>query len=226
VRLGGEEVAVGGVDVHADEDGLAGLEDLVVRADADRGEVFAFMDGAGGLDGVADEVVDRAEAEVAIVEEGVEEFLHAAVGRMADQDQGKGELFDPGFRDREMEEDLVVIGRRIEGVVKRGVGLRRLGVEELPADGVFPGEAGEGPVAAEGIEGEGPPLTGTSASARPLGKRPSASRKYCAPSTALPPSRPGPSTACLATTGRPSTRNRSMPMSSSWMSVLTTSSQF
>ena len=38
--LGTEEVAVGRSDVSANENGLASLEDLVVGADADGGEVL------------------------------------------------------------------------------------------------------------------------------------------------------------------------------------------
>src|SRR5207245_1377941 len=50
-----QQVAVGGLDVDADEDGASGLEDLVIGADADAGQVLAKVDLTCGGDGLVDD---------------------------------------------------------------------------------------------------------------------------------------------------------------------------
>ncbi len=74
VFLQAEEVAVGRVDICSDEDRPFALEDFIMGPDADTGEVLLVVVGAGGGDGVLEDVVDGFEGQGEI-EEIVEEFL-------------------------------------------------------------------------------------------------------------------------------------------------------
>src|SRR3981189_1685706 len=130
-----EQVAVGGLGVDADEDGATGLEDLVIGTDADAGQVLALVDRTGGGDGLLDDVVDRAHAEV-VIEEVAEQLGDAPERTVSDEDQGEDELADPGLGDREVEEDPGVSGGwfRGEGEIEGLLSLVGLVVDELAAD--------------------------------------------------------------------------------------------
>jgi hypothetical protein len=79
-----------------------------------------------------------------IVEEVAAKFDDAAIRAVADQDQAKSQLLEPGFGDGQMEENLV--GVRV-GRCKSGVqsvfSLGGLLVDKLAADVVIVGELGD-----------------------------------------------------------------------------------
>jgi hypothetical protein len=86
------------------------------------------------------------------VEEVAAQFDDAAVRAVADQDQAKGQLLEPGFGDRHMEENAV--GVRV-GRCKSGVqsvfGLGGLLGDKLAADVVVVGELGDRARAGKGL---------------------------------------------------------------------------
>ncbi len=51
--FGGKQVAVAGMDVGPNQNRLSLLEDLVVRADADGGQILSVVDRLGPRDGLA-----------------------------------------------------------------------------------------------------------------------------------------------------------------------------
>ena len=113
--LGAEQVAVGGLGVAAGQNRHVGLEDLVVGADADGGQVLAEVVAAGAGHGGADDVVDGAQGHV-VVEKFSEGLEDAAEGAVAAEDQDEDDLAQPGPGDGEVEEGAVV-GRGREGIV-------------------------------------------------------------------------------------------------------------
>jgi len=97
---------------------LAGLEDIVVEADPDAGQVFAGVDLAGGINGTVYAVVGGAEGE-GVVEEVGEDLGDAAEGAVADEDECEDELTEPGLGGGEVAEDGVVSrGPQREGEVE------------------------------------------------------------------------------------------------------------
>jgi hypothetical protein len=91
----------------------------------------------GGGDGGLDDVVDRPHGELGVEEVG-QQRDHAAVGTATDQDQGEDQLTEPGLGNRPMEEDLIVVGRRVEGLAEGVTGGVGLVMEGLPADLMLP----------------------------------------------------------------------------------------
>src|SRR5439155_967217 len=83
-------IAVGGSDVDADQHRLVRLEDLVVGADADAGQVVPLVEGPGSAHGGAGDAVQVAQRARA-VEQVAEQFVDAAVGAVAHQEQGQDE---------------------------------------------------------------------------------------------------------------------------------------
>jgi hypothetical protein len=104
-----QEEAKGGVGVASDQDGLGALENLVECSNADWGKVVAVVVSNGSRDSGANNVVDGAQRD-GIVKEVSEQFDDAAEGTVADEDEGEDELVDPGFGDREVEEDAFLGG--------------------------------------------------------------------------------------------------------------------
>lgn len=101
-----------------------------------------------------DQVVEGAEGEV-IVEEVAEEFVDAAQGRVANEEQGEDELGQPRTGDGQSEEHVLGVRRgKGKGLRKGVVGLVALLGNELAADVVLLGEVGEGLGAGQGREGE------------------------------------------------------------------------
>ncbi len=138
-----QQVAEGGSGVDAHEDRPSGLEDLVMGPDADAGQVVGAIDLLGRRHGGLDHVMDGPQRERG-VEEVAQEGDHTAVGAVTGQDQGEDQLTEPRLGDRQVEEDLLVRSRRIEGVLQGelcGVGLL---VEELAADLMLAGQLGDG----------------------------------------------------------------------------------
>ncbi len=148
-----EQVAVGRGDIGADQHRPAGLEDLVVGAEADGSEVLPSGDGACSGDGLVQDVVNGADRQ-RIVKDIREQFGDAAQGTVADEGETQDELPQPGLGDREPEEELVgFVAARVKGVVEGVVGLPELLVDELAADLLLGGQFGDG-LAAQRVEGE------------------------------------------------------------------------
>ncbi len=148
-----EEVAVGRSDVGADENRSAGLEDLVVGADAHRGEVLLGVVLACVGDGLVQDVVDRPQRQRVVKEVG-EQFVDAAEGTVADEGEAEDQWPQPGFGDGQPEEELRRLGRGgSERLVEGVVGVTELLVDEFAADLVPVGQGRDG-LAGEGIKGE------------------------------------------------------------------------
>ena len=151
--LGAEQVTIGRDDIGADENGAAALEDLVVGADADGGEVLLSVVRACVGDGLVEDVVDRPQRR-GIVEEVGEQFVDAAEGAVADKREAEDQLPQPGFGHGQPEEEM----RRLvrwwsKGLVEGVVGVAELPIDELAADLVLIGQGRDG-LAGEGAQGE------------------------------------------------------------------------
>ena len=136
-----------------DQDRLLGLVDLVVNADADGGQFLALVVAAGPAHGGPDDVGDTADREP-VVQQVTQEGDDAAEGTVTDQDQAQHELAEQGLGDRQIKQDALVRTARGEGLVEGLLGLVGLLVDELTADVVFLGQAGNGLAAGEGVHGQ------------------------------------------------------------------------
>jgi len=155
-----EQVAEGGRHIDTDEDRLSVLEDLVVSADADRGQVTVSVELPCASDGGVDDIVDVAQGQV-VVEEVVEQFAYPPERTMPDEDQAECELADPAFGDGKVEQDRIVCGWWVEGVGE-GVSCEvLLPVDELAADVRVLRESGDGLCAGQSVECEALALFGS-----------------------------------------------------------------
>jgi hypothetical protein len=99
---------------------LAVLKDLVETGDADVGEILRAVVRTCLVDGVVDDVVDRADRQVD-VEEIATKLLNAAIGTVADEGQAEDGLPEPIFGHRNVAEHLIVGDRGREGVGQSGL---------------------------------------------------------------------------------------------------------
>src|SRR4051794_23464768 len=129
-----QEVAIRRTRIDPNQDGLAYLKDLVVRADADGGQVLTVVDLPGACDGRVDDVEDRTQCEMVIEDRG-EELDDAAKGTVAGEHQSQNDLAKPGPGDGQVEQHLfLVVGPGGEGLLQGVVGDGELLVDELAAD--------------------------------------------------------------------------------------------
>lgn len=147
-----QEIAVGGIGSDADQDGISGLEDLVVQANADSRQIGLSVVALDQGHGAVEDIEDRAHGEV-LVEEVPEQFDDPPEGAMADQSEGQNELSNPGLGDGEVKEDLVLGRCGLEGLLEGLLGLVGLLVGEFAADIVLLCQFGDG-LSGEGVEGE------------------------------------------------------------------------
>src|SRR5262249_460499 len=141
-------------DVDDRQDGAAVLEDLVQGDELHAREIGGVVEGSGLVDGVFDDGVNPSQGGRQ-VEQAIEHLLGAAKGRMADQDGHEDELAEAGVGDGEVEEGLgvgAVLG--LESAVEGGDGFVSLLVDELAADVVLVGQAGDAAALVEGIQRE------------------------------------------------------------------------
>ena len=89
--LQAQQVAVGGIDVGPDQHRPPALEDLVVGADADAGQVLLPVVRAGLRHGPLKDVVDLADRD-RIVQQVAAELADPADGTVADQRQPEDQL--------------------------------------------------------------------------------------------------------------------------------------
>jgi len=148
-----EEVTVRGIDISTHQDRLVALEDFIVGADADGGQVLLLVVGAGGPDRSADDVVNAADREP-VSEQIAEQFDDSAEGAVADEEEAENELAEKGAGDGKVEEDGFGVGLRVKGLVEGLLGLVGLLVDELAADVVLPREFGDGLLLGQSVEGE------------------------------------------------------------------------
>src|SRR5277367_5085319 len=94
------------------------------------------------------------------VEEVAQDRDDAAVGAVTGQDQGEDQLMEPGLGNRQVEEDRLVGLRWVEGEVQGEAGGVGLLVEELAADLMLAGQAGDRLRTGEDLEGQLLPLLG------------------------------------------------------------------
>ena len=128
--------------VDAGEHGAIALENLVVEADANAGQILRRVDSRRLLSGGFQQGVDGPEADRGI-QHVPEEADDTSVGAMTDQDQAYHELIQPRRRDREIKQHLGLgrDGRKRPG--QRRFGLALLTVEEGPADLLPGGDMGD-----------------------------------------------------------------------------------
>ena len=107
-----------------------------------------------------DDGVDVAQGEV-VVEEVVEEFDDTAQRTVPDEDQSECELADPVFGDGQVEQDRIVGGWWVEGVVECVSCEVLLLVDELAADVRVLRESGDGLCAGQSVEREALSLFGS-----------------------------------------------------------------
>jgi len=115
------------------------LEDLVVQAHANAGQVLALVDRARLPRGRLEHVMDAAQAD-RHAQQVAQELDDAAIRAAADQRQPDDDLAQPGLGDRQLEQHLAVRRGRREGVVQYRAGLVRLLADELAAHPVPGGE--------------------------------------------------------------------------------------
>ena len=117
--LDGQQIAVSCPGIHTDKYRLRCLEYLVRNANTDIGKVLCVIDLLSLLHGLADNVMDRAQTQVVIVEHVFEDFYHAPEAAVANQDQGQNELANPVFRHRKVKENLLVVSRGHKDIIER-----------------------------------------------------------------------------------------------------------
>ena len=166
VLLLAQQVTERGCSVDGHEDRPCGLEDLVMGADADAGQVVGPVDFLGLCNGGVDDVVHGSQGELG-VEVVAEQFDHAAVRTMADQHQGQDQLPQPSLGDGQIEKHLVGLGRGSEGLAQRLLGGVSLLVEELPADLMLPSQLRDRFCSGEDLDGQVLPLRRQESLGRP-----------------------------------------------------------
>jgi hypothetical protein len=153
VLLESEQVAVGRGDVGPDQDGAAGLEGLVVGADADTGEVLLAVDLACGSDSLMQDVMDSADRQ-GMVEEILQQLTDTTDGAVADEGEAEDQLTKPGLGDGQPVQQCRRIGRGWgEGVLEGAFGLVELLVDELATDVLVGGDVGDGD-ASKSVKGQ------------------------------------------------------------------------
>jgi hypothetical protein len=141
--LRGQEIAVRRCRIDAGQHRRGALEDLVVQAHPDAGQVLVAVDHARLPRDRLEHVVDAAQAD-GHAQQVAQELDDAAVRAAADQRQPDDHLAQPGPGDRQLEQHLlgVPLGRR-ESAIQRRMDLARLLVDELAAHPVPGGQVAD-----------------------------------------------------------------------------------
>jgi len=133
VALRSQQVAIRRRGIDAGQHRRGTLEDLVVQADANVGQVLVAVDRAGLPRGRLKHIVDAAQAD-RHAQQVTQELDDAAIRAAADQRQPDDRLAQPCLVDRHLEQHLIVRHGRREGVVQYRAGLvRHRQVERRPA---------------------------------------------------------------------------------------------
>jgi hypothetical protein len=134
---------------------LLRLVDLIVGADANRGKILVLVVNPRLAHGGVDDVGDAAHRQGEV--QDVSEELHdAAEGTVTNQHQAEDDLAKQGLGDRDRKQDALGVAGffRGEGVGENPLRLAGLLVDELAADVVVVGEAGDRLGAGEGVHGQ------------------------------------------------------------------------
>ncbi len=105
-----QEIAVCRLGIDAGQHGRGTLEDLIVQAHPNAGQVLVVVDRARLPRGRLEHVVDAAQAD-GHTQQVAQELDDAAIRAAADQRQPDDHLAQPGIGDRQLEQHLMV-GRR------------------------------------------------------------------------------------------------------------------
>ena len=138
--LDAQEITIGGAGVEAHQDGPAGLEDLVVDADADGREVLGLVDEAGLLDRPPRRVVDRSEAQALVVQDVFENLLDAPERGVPRQHQRQDELTPPRRGDGQIKQNVRLVRRRVETGLQRVGSPAGVAIQKRAADRVAAGQ--------------------------------------------------------------------------------------
>jgi len=151
--LRGEKVAVGRCRIDAGQHGRGALEELVVQANANAGQVLALVDRARLPRGRLEHVVDAAQAD-GHAQQVTQELDDATIRAAANQGQPDDHLAQPGLGHRQLEQHLTVGRGRREGVVQYRGSLVRLLVDELAAHPVPGGQTADRLRAGQRLNGQ------------------------------------------------------------------------
>jgi hypothetical protein len=127
-----EQIAVGRLGTDAGQHWHGGLEEFVVQADPNSGQILLPVDDSRFLRSRLQYVVDAAHTD-RDAQQVAQEFNDAATRAAANQRQRDDHLAHPGLGDRQLEQNFIVRRRQPESVVQRDAGLVRLLVDELAA---------------------------------------------------------------------------------------------
>ena len=130
--LSGQEIAIRRRGIDAGQHGRGALEDLIVQAHPNAGQVLLPVDDAGLQGGRLEHVADAADAD-GQAQQVTQELDDAAIRAVADQRQPDNHLAQPGPGHRYLEQHLIVGRNRRESLIQRHDSLVRLLVDELSA---------------------------------------------------------------------------------------------
>lgn len=142
--LGRQQVAIGRLGIDAGQHWPRALEDLVVQAHPNAGQVLLTVERARLLRGPLLHVVNLAQAG-GHAQQVAHELHHAAIRAAADQRQRECHLAQPPLADRQLEQHFILRHRRRERVFQRDAGLSRLLIDELAAHALLGGQRADRP---------------------------------------------------------------------------------
>ncbi len=142
VALRRQQVAIRRRGIDACQHGRGTLEDLVMQAHPNAGQLLVVVDRARLPCRRPEHVVDAAQAH-GHAQQVAQELDDAAIRAAADQRQPDDHLTQPGPGHRQLEQHLVVRRGRRESIIQRRLGSVRLLVDELAAHPVPGGEAAD-----------------------------------------------------------------------------------
>jgi len=126
------QVAVCRVGIDTGQHRLSIVEDLIVQADADAGQVLLTVDDVSLLGCRLKHIVDGADAD-GHTQQIMQERDNATIRAVADQRQPDDHLAQPGLADRQLKQHRIVPCGGRESVIQRRLGFVALLIDELAA---------------------------------------------------------------------------------------------
>jgi hypothetical protein len=139
VRDRRQQVTVGRIQIDPRQHRLAGLKQLIVAAGPHPGEVLGGVNRLSDADRLAHDRVHAAQRQGAI-EQVPKEGHHAPKRAVTEQYQPQDDLAQPGFRDRQVEQHLIVLGLRRKRLRQRLGALGGLVIRKRAANPVTLGQ--------------------------------------------------------------------------------------
>jgi hypothetical protein len=130
MRLRSQQIAIRRVGIDASQHGLSTMEDLIVQAHPNAGQVLLTVDDASLMRGRLKHIVDGADAD-GHTQQITQELANAAIGAVADLRQPNNHLAQPSLGDRQLEQNRIVQRGRCERVIQRRTRLMGLLVTNL-----------------------------------------------------------------------------------------------